>query len=371
MVCLLESQFYKQHRPPIHIIADHLPNDPFDAKYASTIAGAHHLSFADDGDGRQRKWDMRTFQVMYEQWRQSGEDSGLMALKQTELFVGQNDHLKIYEEHPNFMTLPASELPPAVDHAVSFTSLTITPSVYLNRLLKQISVLSNGQAKIHRFHLPSLSFLSHPSIRALIGQERPAAVMVCVGLGALVLGDVNDSSMYPTRGQVVKVRAPWVRSGYTRQIGSLNGGEGGERTYVIPRANGEIILGGTREEGDWYPYPREATTRDILRRAIEICPNLCPANLVAQPLSGTDRRPSILASDEQSPSYENPLDSLVIDSLVGFRPSRKGGIRLERGPDLDENTAVIYNYGHGGAGWQSSWGTAEEAVALLCKATGN
>lgn len=114
VVCLLESQFYKQHRPPIHIIAGHLPNDPLDAKYASTIAGAHHLSFAGDGDGRQRKWDMRSesfwlvpadvktaFQVMYEQWRQSGEDSGLMALKQTELFVGQNDHLKIYEEHPN------------------------------------------------------------------------------------------------------------------------------------------------------------------------------------------------------------------------------------------------------------------------------
>lgn len=40
-------------------------------------------------------------QVMYEQWRQFGEDSGLMALKQTELFVGQMDHLKIYEEHPN------------------------------------------------------------------------------------------------------------------------------------------------------------------------------------------------------------------------------------------------------------------------------
>lgn len=41
------------------------------------------------------------FQIMYEQWRQLGEESGLMALKQTELFVGQKDHLKIYEEHPN------------------------------------------------------------------------------------------------------------------------------------------------------------------------------------------------------------------------------------------------------------------------------
>lgn len=44
---------------------------------------------------------------MYEQWRQSGEESGLMALKQTELFVGQKDHLKIYEEHPNVNKLHA------------------------------------------------------------------------------------------------------------------------------------------------------------------------------------------------------------------------------------------------------------------------
>lgn len=42
---------------PIHIIADHLPNDPLDAKYASTIAGAHHLSFAANDDARQQGWD--------------------------------------------------------------------------------------------------------------------------------------------------------------------------------------------------------------------------------------------------------------------------------------------------------------------------
>lgn len=47
------------------------------------------------------------FRIMYEQWRQSGEESGLMALKQTELFVGQKDHLKIYEEHPNVNKLHA------------------------------------------------------------------------------------------------------------------------------------------------------------------------------------------------------------------------------------------------------------------------
>jgi len=44
----------------VHILASHLPSDPLDARYASTIAGAHHLSFADDSDERQTKWDWRS-----------------------------------------------------------------------------------------------------------------------------------------------------------------------------------------------------------------------------------------------------------------------------------------------------------------------
>lgn len=42
----------------VHVVAGHLPSDALDAMYASGIAGAHHLSFADDGDLRQRRWDM-------------------------------------------------------------------------------------------------------------------------------------------------------------------------------------------------------------------------------------------------------------------------------------------------------------------------
>ena len=51
----------KSSRPiEVHIVADHFPDDPLDARYASTAAGAHHLSFADDGDHRQRRWDSRS-----------------------------------------------------------------------------------------------------------------------------------------------------------------------------------------------------------------------------------------------------------------------------------------------------------------------
>lgn len=44
----------------VHIMADHWPSDPLSPRYASSIAGAHHLSFADDNDTRQRRWDSRS-----------------------------------------------------------------------------------------------------------------------------------------------------------------------------------------------------------------------------------------------------------------------------------------------------------------------
>ena len=258
-----------------------------------------------------------------------------------------------------FALLDSAARPSGVDHAVSFSSLTMTPVVYLNHLLSRLKTLD---VQIHRHHLPSLSTLVDPQIQACIGPSPPLAVIVCTGIGARTLGNVDDTSVYPTRGQVVKVRAPWIRDGFTRQVGQLAGGEGGERTYVIPRPDGEIILGGTREENDWYPYPRPDTTRDILVRASQICPALIPANSTAPALTGESAPPRII-------DPEQILQTLVVEAIVGFRPSRRNGIRLERGPDIllgpgVEPTAVIHNYGHGGAGWQSCWGTADDAVAL-------
>ena len=58
--------------------------------------------------------------------------------------------------------------------------------------------------------------------------------------------------------------------------------------------------------------------------------------------------------------------------IVGFRPSRQArsanesGLRLERGDPLNDGQVnVVFNYGHGGFGWQSCWGCAEVVLELL------
>jgi len=54
--------------------------------------------------------------------------------------------------------------------------------------------------------------------------------------------------------------------------------------------------------------------------------------------------------------------SRVIRTVVGLRPYRKPGFRVEAEP-LGTKT-LVHNYGHGGAGITLSWGTAELATEL-------
>lgn len=66
---------------------------------------------------------------------------------------------------------------------------------------------------------------------------------------------------------------------------------------------------------------------------------------------------------ELCPELGKPEDLKVIRHGLGLRPSRKGGARVER--EAMDGRSVVHSYGAGGAGYQSSWGTAKEAVDLL------
>lgn len=135
-----------------------------------------------------------------------------------------------------------AERPAFADHCVSFTSLTIDPTFYLPYLVTRFLALGGIIQRVPK--LPSLA-------AALTYSPSATALVNCTGLGSRDLEDVQDKTVHPVRGQVLLLDAPWVRSGWTRQVGSLAGGEGGERTYVIPRASGQVIIGGTREKDDW------------------------------------------------------------------------------------------------------------------------
>ena len=54
----------------------------------------------------------------------------------------------------------------------------------------------------------------------------------------------------------------------------------------------------------------------------------------------------------------------VVRHAVGLRPCRKDGVRIEK-EEVDGNTDMVHNYGHGGFGYQTSYGCAEEVGRLV------
>ena len=58
----------------------------------------------------------------------------------------------------------------------------------------------------------------------------------------------------------------------------------------------------------------------------------------------------------------------VIRHGVGLRPGREGGTRIER--ENINGLPIVHSYGHGGGGYQSSYGCAEDVVRLVDQAFG-
>lgn len=104
---------------------------------------------------------------------------------------------------------------------------------------------------------------------------------------------------------------------------------------------------------------KEKVTKDVIQRAIKYCPEL------------------------------NTMGGVrVLENIVGYRPSRKDGPRIQNeyyskfysliyrnenltkkelilASSMGKKTLITHNYGHGGSGYQSSWGSCQEAVRLI------
>uniref|UniRef100_A0A673U9L9 D-aspartate oxidase n=2 Tax=Suricata suricatta TaxID=37032 RepID=A0A673U9L9_SURSU len=148
-------------------------------------------------------------------------------------------------------------------------------------------------------------------------------VVNCSGLGSRQLA--RDSEMFPVRGQLLTVKAPWVKH-FIR--------DGSGLTYIYPGTS-DVILGGTRQEGDWDLSPDAEISRDIFSRCCALEPSLHGASYVRE--------------------------------KVGLRPFRPAGVRLqvELLAQDSQKLPVVHNYGHGSGGISVHWGTALEAARLV------
>ncbi|XP_053685415.1 D-aspartate oxidase [Sabethes cyaneus] len=148
-----------------------------------------------------------------------------------------------------------------------------------------------------------------------------SAVVNCSGLGAKKL--CNDYKLVPIRGQVIKVKASWVKTAFYADYD----------TYIIPGFQG-VTLGGCRNFDSYNT-------------------NLCRHDSAAI----RERCEALLPSLKGAP---------VIREAVGLRPHRDP-VRVE--PEWMQfpsgTLKVIHNYGHGGYGVTTAPGTAIYATQLL------
>lgn len=132
---------------------------------------------------------------------------------------------------------------PSADAAVGFTTLTIDTVVYLPYLLSMFLGKGGSVIRTKIMHVSQGAQGAFTSTKpgkllssdsAVLPLSLVDAIMVCPGLGASTLGGVEDKDVFPNRGQVVLIRAPWVKFGRT-----LSDKQGGW-TYVIPRRSGDV-----------------------------------------------------------------------------------------------------------------------------------
>ncbi|KAJ6564490.1 FAD dependent oxidoreductase [Mycena capillaripes] len=335
----------------VTIFAEIFPGDKKSIKYTSCWAGADHLSVA-SSNALLHRLEQETFSVFKELLEEDPTVPVMTAPhRRYAQAAGPDDQMitnHLSNFYSDFRTLDPSELLAGTVHGLALSTLCIDVPRYLPYLLNRFFAVG-GRA--FRTTLPSLSALLSEKDRpastpfpagSIKGPPAfdPAAVINCTGLGALSLGDVLDTDLYPTRGEVLIIRAPWIKhdAGYYYKDGHVS--------YLIPRQSGDVILGGTFQADDWHPTSRPETVKLLKERGIEAFPELLP---------------------ESKREARNIEDLDMVEECVGLRPTRKGGVRLEVGIlDVGDKTIpIVHNYGHGGAGYQSSWGSASFAVDLL------
>ncbi|KAF2434603.1 nucleotide-binding domain-containing protein [Tothia fuscella] len=334
----------------VTILAKHFPGDK-SIEYTSPWAGAQWRSHAAANDIEQQKWDIET----YNYWL------SIIARELNKPETTVKSGLGIYEsifystetENPwfaknvlSFKAIGSKEISGKIQHGHIYSSIMANVPMYLDYLYD--TAISLGATPI-RATLPRSSTLAGTlkyATEELAKEDnlpKVDAFVNATGISAMFL--VPDEDVYPIRGQTITVKGEAKRITTIDASPSNPTPESPNIMYILPRPHsGTTVLGGTKQAHNWSAEPDEKTTREILEMAKSWAPELL----------------------DESGEFE------VVSVQVGLRPGRIGGARVEleevRQPGgIGEPMVVCHAYGHAGAGYQNSVGSAKKVVGLLSK----
>jgi len=335
----------------VDIVARDHPADLDSQQFASPWAGANWHPFPTAEDKRQCRWEALTFKKIW-----SLIPIGLaMKLEAEDYFRTETPPPPHWckDLTPDYRVMSPSELPPGITHGIAYTTWSVDAPNYIRWLQSQLELLGV------KFTRSMLQSIEEPFLKAFCEKEPASIVVNATALGAKTLGGVEDETVLPIKGQTVLVWAP-----HYKKTLSLYGGDG--ISYIIPRPGGQVILGGTYARGDWSLDSSQYETERIVKSCLSLDPFLAHSHT------------------RSSATSPDPSSIPIIKVNVGLRPSRKDGARLERetieiplprqpfqprGNSSSELTTprkvdIIHAYGIGPAGFQASWGMAEDVLKL-------
>ncbi|ODV85258.1 hypothetical protein CANARDRAFT_7902 [[Candida] arabinofermentans NRRL YB-2248] len=299
-------------------------------EYTSSKSGAHFRPFP--SKSRQELRDSKLARSTYRAFKKLATESPESSIKWVEGidYLEKRDPLYVNlipgytEEIDKFQVIPSDRLPPNIQFGAKYSTWCMNSPRYLEFLETKLKM---------KF---GVKFVQK-SVRSLkqVSRQFPNYLIInCTGMGLQFDGSW-DKDCFPIRGQTLLVRppldCPYENQTITYQLAD------GAWIFVIPRPlDGGIILGGTKQVGSTDKRANKKDTDNI----IEL---------------GKKRFPRLLIDGEFDIKRVN----------VGFRPARKGGVKISK--QVVEGVTIVDCYGFAGSGMEMSWGAAEHVVQLVAE----
>ena len=274
----------------------------FSPNTTSDIAAALWYPFLSAPVEKTNIWGSETYDVLkvLSRFPQTG-----VSMTQTYEYFREEQPDPLWKESVDGFKRLNKDLPEDYVECFSFMTSVIEMPIYLQWLMNRYEELG-GNHKVKRIN--NFSNIS----------EQYNLIVNCTGLESKTL--LNDSEVYPVRGQIIRVKTDIKEMYLDQQISTL--------AYIVPRSE-DMILGGVAQSNDWSLETRMEDRDNILEKCCKLIPELKNAE--------------------------------IIEDMVGLRPGRSE-VRLEK--EILLGRPMIHNYGHGGSGVTLSWGCADDVVEL-------
>ncbi|CAG8302321.1 unnamed protein product [Penicillium salamii] len=317
------------------LVAEYLPGDQH-VQYASAWAGA--AWHAAGGITPDHRYIQAVSHRIMLRMAQDGPETGVSVVNAREYLEKEpapDSAIWGKTVVSKFRQMNPGEYPAHFNSAWAYETLVTDPTIHMPYLRKEITSLGG---RFVRQHVDSLQQLydMFPGSRVFLNAS---------GWGSKNLTDVKDDNCFPERGQNVLLATDKCNTMYFRN--------GQEYTYVIPRPLSKgVVLGGVKQPGNVYVTPESLWNANLTSfcRSPEIDLSIAQDEIARVHQLAPEIVPEHPAADR-------------ISHIVGIRPSRKEGFRLDS--ERKGDRTVVSAYGFGGGGYAFSYGIADAVVKMV------